>query len=133
MPEFEGSLPGNYISPWQDFKNLRSVQVVEGRNGNPTLEARTPCGWIFHFVDIPAEHFVAEPEVRRFADVLTSQLVSGKSPIDFDGWELIGAEAGSQAASFSETAETRAIDSFWRGSRIGQLHEEHSSNRDKWS
>lgn len=133
MPEFEGNRSGSYISPWQDFKNLRSLQVVEGRNGNPTLEAKTPCGWVFHFTAIPSGHLVDEPEARRFAEALTSELASGKNLTNFDGWELVGAEAGSQAASFPETAETRAVDAFWRSSRVDLLQEEHRSNRGKWS
>lgn len=133
MPELGGPTSGPYISPWQEFRFIKRVRVVNGRNGHLTFEAVTPCGWIFHFAAIPDEHPAEEAEFRRFADELNKQLAEDSGTFDFAGWELIGAEAGSKAATFPDTAETRAVDAFWRDSRIERLHEEHRSSRGKWS
>lgn len=131
MPEPEESPPSNYISPWQDFNNVQSVQPVVAQNGGMTIEARSPCGWIFRHPPLQENH-IKPADVKYIADVLNEGLALGEG-IGFDGWEVVGAEEGSLAASFPDTPQTRALDAFWRSTAPSQLQQEHWLCRGKWS
>lgn len=101
------------MNPWDDFRNVREVRVVDAEGGGYAITARSPRGWHFWLSSI-ARLTKDRSTLLGIAGGINSILARG-GVLDRSGWEVSGAEVGTLAARDQEDMLIRIAENLETG------------------
>jgi len=88
------------MDPWDDFRNITRVKIVDAEGGGFAIVAQSPTGWCFWLSKL-APLTKNREALEGLARGLNELLEQG-ARLETEGWEVVGVEGGSPAEAFAE-------------------------------
>ncbi len=101
------------MNPWEDFRRIKEVRVVDAEGGGFAIVARSPRGWHFWLSSI-ARLTKERAALASIAAGINEVLATG-AVLEKAGWEISGAEVGSLAARDQEDMLIRMAEGLGNG------------------
>lgn len=101
------------MNPWDDFKNINMVGVVDAEGGGYAITAQSPRGW--HFWLSSVARLTKNREALCSLALGLNNILENGGTLSPEGWEVSGAEVGTLAARDQEDMLIRVAENLGKG------------------